>query len=359
MSVVLNINEINSNFKNGKLNLSLNGSLDLLKNPNNYKYIDWLNAWGIKYSYNKENDETHIILPHSFSISDIFYKRESFLYLKGFSKRNQETLNHNDFLSYVFSKFYINSGICKKSIGFSYDISELENSRFSKMKYYNLICNRYEYKPNEILFTKDHKDIEGCYLYMKDSLLKDYGGKMLVIDGKDNNHLTNKDLNKFYKHKNIGSISFDLNSKDSFKDLVLKFESKFKNYKIAYNSMSGLIFEKNKKDKSIKLENLEKSKGLFLTETLVKLKNLGEPYEKKDEFSFNILQFGYLKTLWNLNPHFLFDALVKHCENINNIYNDDKYNLSEDVNVKIFLMNMLEDLELGMRKLGMFIVDEI
>jgi hypothetical protein len=48
-----------------------------------------------------------------------------------------------------------------------------------------------------------------------------------------------------------------------------------------------------------------------------------------------------------------------HCQKINEILENSDYDLSQDDNVTTFLSGMMEDLVLGMKSLGMFLVDDI
>ena len=65
------------------------------------------------------------------------------------------------------------------------------------------------------------------------------------------------------------------------------------------------------------------------------------------------------KSIWYLNVNILFEGIVSLCDDINSIIENEQYDINTDDNVKVFLTGMMEDLVLGMKMMGMFLVDEI
>jgi hypothetical protein len=69
------------------------------------------------------------------------------------------------------------------------------------------------------------------------------------------------------------------------------------------------------------------------------------------------LEFAYLKSKQTLNPSCLFNALTELCKEINNLYVTHKI-IGNDNN-KMMFETLLQDLTLGMKKLGMFEVEKV
>ena len=111
--------------------------------------------------------------------------------------------------------------------------------------------------------------------------------------------------------------------------------------------------------KKTKKSNLIDSGGLFITETYTKLVEIDIFKEKKDVFNSNVLDYHKSKASWYFNPNILYKSLITHCQNINKILENKNHDLHNDDNVRTFLSGMMEDLSLGMKSLGMFLVDEI
>ena len=100
------------------------------------------------------------------------------------------------------------------------------------------------------------------------------------------------------------------------------------------------------------------NKNMFNFNEAKKLYNLSIS-KKKDYFNSNALAYHKSKSLWYYNPNILYKSLVNHCEVIDKILNNSDYDLHNDDNVRVFLLGMMEDLQLGMKSLGMFLVNEI
>ncbi len=360
MSIKLKINSIKDRVENGKLILYVPFDIDLKKNINNFPFFDWMKSWGFKYKFDEKLNETKFIMPHSFDLNNVFFKRNQFEYALGFNKTKSKSMADIDFLDFMYLRFLKSMQICKKTVSFANGIQGHKNNKLTEMMYYHLVCNKYENKIDEILYFDELENGEKSYNFLITSLLKSIEKKALILYKKKEELPDLKKNKSFFYLKKINSLNVKSLKKNELKHFVVGFESKFKNYKLAYNSLFGLMFSEN--CNNIKLdfsnnEDFENSNGVFVTKTLTKLKEMGTLFENTNNFHSNILQFYYLKSYQTANPHFLFSALVGHCKRIKEIYEDDNYDLKDD-NVKVFLTSMMEDLILGMKKLGMFVVEE-
>jgi hypothetical protein len=363
MSITLYTTQVKDKIEDGKLILYFPKSVDLKKDKiKHYKLIEWLNYWGIRVEYKK--DKTLIIYPKAFSLKDVFYKREGFDILQSFNKIGGKSLTDNDFLSLCFSKYYICSGIVDRHVSICHNLEQYDKSTGSKMMYFNYVSKKYFNNPTEILYGYDLKSNKNIFKALFQNFLKEKDKKPLILKHKKEYIGTSKD-NILPKGEvlNVGSLTCEGLKDNSFKSIEKFIVSTFGDYKVAYNAFSSLVFSFGPKVKDLKLDftnkdSLLNSSGLYLTKTVIKLKELGFLYGQKEDFSSEILQFYYTKSIWHRHPKFLLDALVEHCKSIDKIYNRTEYDLIEDENVRVFLSGMLEDLELGMRILCMFVVDD-
>jgi hypothetical protein len=78
---------------------------------------------------------------------------------------------------------------------------------------------------------------------------------------------------------------------------------------------------------------------------------------KIDKFNSTKLQFDYMKSLINIQPNILFNGLAEHCKLINNLYG--KHKIEGNPENEVMFSTLKEDLEFGMKKLGLFLVDKV
>ena len=147
-----------------------------------------------------------------------------------------------------------------------------------------------------------------------------------------------------------------------FNDLIQDCLKEFDNdWNLVYNVLAGFILKIDpKKDKKINmkiLKNAKNSPGLYISYTLARLTSAGVRAMKTDEFNDTNLQFKYMKSLVNLQPNVLFNGLVEHCKMINGMYGTHK--IQGNPENEVMFSNFKEDLELGMNKLGLFLIDKV
>ena len=145
---------------------------------------------------------------------------------------------------------------------------------------------------------------------------------------------------------------------DIINQVSLKFNG---DIKLSWNVISGHILKyspdsiKNIDTKSI--DNVKSSWGLYLSYTLAKMKSAGMVPNEKSEFNSNQLKWGYLLSKTEKSPHYLFNSLVEHCKKISQLYTE-LYIKDNIENQKIY-QPLLDDLFLGMKKLGLFDIDKV
>jgi hypothetical protein len=364
MSITLSTSQIKSKIENGKLELYFPHSLDLSKKPINVKLVEWINHWGFRVE--EKGDITKVLYPHSFNLDSCFYRGIGYDYVQSINFDAKKIMDTTDFLSLVITRFIKSMQISKKSCSIVEGISETDKTKIRRMSGYNLAFKQNEYSIDDIFFKEDAPKEMNIDLYVGKQILTHPGHRILYLitkkDKKDFD-LISENLKRKFDFLEIGSVDFKGLKKQSYGEMTTRIRSLFGDYKLAYNVVVGIILSSNiNSDRLIDLTNenkLRTSNGIYLSETLVKLKDLGIVYDSKDNFNSNLLQYAYIDSYSNINPKILFDALIEHCNNINDIYNKAEENIVENDNVKVFLSGMLEDLELGMKMLGMFIIENV
>jgi hypothetical protein len=363
-------NYVFDEIKDGKLNLYFPHNSDIKINPDIIKNLSWSEACGFKSKVINEK-RTDIIYPYSFDISSCFEQRDSFEYASNMNKHKKKKLSKNDFLILVYSKFLKSSKICNNTFSLVYDFSEKDAST-SELRYFKKFSKIFENSSDELMFTKDLNSVVEIDDYVKAKLLKgNVDNKMIVINVAEDfsSHDKSKPIDKYdskIRNINLPNLKIKGVKSDYFQEIISVLDDffGFVNHKVYYNIMSGLIFSNDLRSSDIELDlskksNLIDSGGLFITETYTKLVEIDIFKEKKDVFNSNVLDYHKSKASWYFNPNILYKSLITHCQNINKILENKNHDLHNDDNVRTFLSGMMEDLSLGMKSLGMFLVDEI
>jgi arginyl-tRNA synthetase len=178
-------------------------------------------------------------------------------------------------------------------------------------------------------------------------------------------------LKKLYPHTNhipLGLITTD-GKKESSRSGEVKFAQDiidilletFPDEKLVYNIIAGQILKSVPKNNiEIKLKQITNPKtsgGLYLSYTLARMKNTGLQYEVLEKFNSVRLSFIAKKAKKNLNPSVLFNELDSLCKHINSLYG--KYSIKENPENEKYFTSSVQDLEYGMKLLGLFSVDKV
>lgn len=209
------------------------------------------------------------------------------------------------------------------------------------------------------------------YFYQDAALADMLDAPTLYLTGHEqDNHF--KTLHKLYpniSHIGLGLVKVTgvkmasrLGNVIYFEDVLKDCLELFNNdWDLSYNVLAGYILKVDpKKDKKIDMKTLKNAKnspGLYLSYTLARLTSAGVRAMKTDKFNDTSLQFKYMKALYNLQPNTLFNALVDHCKKINSLYETHK--IEGNPENEVMFSNFKEDLELGMKTLGLFLVDKV
>ena len=355
-------NYISHEMNGSKLSLYFPHNLDISKNPEIYTLKNWVKNSGMRFK-ELNKDKTEIIYPKSFDLSNCFYERESYKYAIGLKKSKGVSLDLDDFFIFLYSKFLKKSGVCNEIFSFVYNVSK-DDFDSKTLKYFNYINNSFENEPDKIIYVNDLKEGVNELDYLKTRFLNANKENKIVYLTKIKKDKTKKDSQ--VKYLTLPKLVFKNSNLNNFHDIINLLNDcfNFENRHLYYNIIVGLIFSQDltKKELYIDLSNknhLLESKGLYITETYIKLKDYVFFEENKNTFNSNVLQYLLSKSIWYLNANILFEGIVNICHDINDIFESENYDINTDDNVKVFLTGMMEDLILGMKTMGMFLVDEI
>lgn len=349
-------------FNDNKLSLYFPHNLDVSKNPEIYRLKKWVESSGMKFKEISE-DKTDILYPNSFDLSSCFYERDSYKYLVGLNKEKGIKLDLDDFFIFLYSRFLKNINVCNEVISFVYGVSKEEFNPKS-LKYFDFINYSFENKPDKVIYVNDLREGVNELDYVKTRFLNANKENKIVYLTKNKKDKTKKDGQ--VKYLTLPKLIFKNSDLNNFHDIInlLNDYFSFEDRYLYYNIIVGLIFSQDltKNELYVDLSNKEcllGSYGLYITETYIKLKDYVFLEENKSVFNSNVLQYLMSKSIWYLNVNILFEGIVSLCDDINSIIKNEEYDINTDDNVKVFLTGMMEDLVLGMKMMGMFLVDEI
>lgn len=361
----------------------------------------WSQSWGFRIE--KSNSGYYnILVPINFDISECFIEPKKIDYVDGFSPNLNKHLHIGHMSNFIIAKAFQSIGIGERYISILGDTLKGDVEKEEALKMYNMYCDIFglniskiffaskveyygdklkdgslDYKGTKIFDLGDKKivgiksDGSTSYFYQDVCLAENLGGSILYLTGNEQNNHFNS-LKKMYpetQHIGLGLVRLKekmCSRKGNviyFEELLKKCLSLFNNdLELSYNVLAGFILKiEPKKDKIIKedyLENPKNSPGLYLSYTLARLTSAGvKGYKVDDKFNSTYLQFKYMKAVYNMQPNILFNALVEHCKNINNLYS--KHKIEGNPENEVMFSNLKEDLELGMKRLGLFLVDKV
>lgn len=130
---------------------------------------------------------------------------------------------------------------------------------------------------------------------------------------------------------------------------------------LSFNVLAGEILRADPKStKNIKTSTISdpsKSIGLYLSYTTARMNSAGVLPEKTLKFKDMLLGYAYAKSMNSKEPHHLFNALFKHCMHMNGLYKTHRI-VGNEQN-KLMFSDMMADLELGLRTLGLFSINSV
>lgn len=364
------------------------------------KIIEWARLNGFKLETLEKY--TNILVPRNYDISNCFEEFVPYKFVDGFSPNLNKHLHIGHMSNFVIAKTFQNMGIGENFISILGDTLTGDVPKEDALGMYETYCETFDLDVQTVLFASQMKyegdkleygsgDYLGTkifnsgdekivgiksngstsYFYQDMALAEKLNAPTLYLTGHEQDgHF--KLLNKFFPHTNhigLGLVKVQSSKMSSrtgnvifFSDLIKDCLEVFHNdYNLVYNVLAGFIIKiEPTKDKSINIDmlnNPKNSPGLYLSYTLARLTSAGVRAMKTDKFNSNELQFKYIKALSNLQPNILFNGLIEHCKMINKLYGTHR--IEGHPENEVMFSNFKEDLELGMNKLGLFLIDKV
>jgi len=360
----------------------------------------WVKYW--KFKTEKSGPYTNILINDNTDISMIFEDPKVYEYLDGFSPNLNKHLHVGHLSNLVIANAMQKLGISKKSIAILGDTISGSISKEDALLSYEKYCDDFKYKVDEIFYASEMKlksdilidgegDYQGSkvfdlddekvvgikstgltsYFYQDVALAEQLNSSTIYLTGlEQTNHFNSvKKLYPDIKHIGLGLVLLDgkkMSSSDGniiylenfINDLLKIFDN---DIQLVYNILAGQILKSgvsvNKSIDMTLINNPKTSLGSYMSYTMAHIKSCGVSTKKISNYKSKELQFAEIKSKMNLSPNILFEALVKHCKMINKLY-ETHYIKDNDKNIEIF-SNLISDLELGMKKLGMFSINKV
>ena len=361
---------------------------------------DWISFHNLKTE--TSGKFTNILIGDS-DVNDMFIQPDKFKYVDGFSPNLNKHLHLGHFSNLILGKAFQSLGIGEKFIAILGDtLDGSVDQKDAYEKYINL-CKEFNYNIDNIVFASEQKlddesllkDGDGAYdgtkifevgdekivgikstgkttyFYQDVALAQKLNDSTLYLTGfEQDGHF--KNLNNLFpntKHIGLGLVSIDGKKMSSSEGNVLLLQDvldavaeKFNGDKeLAWNVISGHILKydptslKNINMKQI--DDVKASAGLYFSYTLAKLKSAGMIPVEIETFNSNALKFKYIKAKSNLAPNILFEELFELTKHISGLY--VKLHIKDNLENQKIYQPLLDDLLLGMKKLGMFNIDKV
>ncbi len=350
MHITIDHNQISDKIINDELFLYFPHDLKFETRLDNVKLMEWMNYWGFRAGYKK--DSTDVVIPNNFDLKNVFYKRLEFDDVIGLNIDLNKKMSSVDLAKIFYYKFLYFSGIIDKKNLLLLGYKENDRGYFNKTLEYKYFLNIFDLKIDKTFYEKDLDCKFGSDEFFEK--LNNYRFLNLY----SSKERKNKIYSESFTVENISIYNFNFSLEDKvLVDIIAQISEYFEKKDVGFNCLMSYVFDNPKlKDVEISKNMLKKTPGYLFYETQEKVKELGILQENgQEDFKSNLLQYYYSKSMWFFNPKFLQKALVVHCKKINKIVDNPNFKPQEDEHIKIYVSGMLEDLDLGMKKLGMFV----
>lgn len=362
---------------------------------------EWSIYW--KFKTEKSGNFTNILINDDVKFSDIFIDPKSYEYVDGFSPNLNKKLHIGHLSNLILANSFQKLETGKKFIAILGDTLPGKIQKDDALNSYLDICQQFEYKVHDIFYASKMKidesilleDGEGDYIgskvfnitdekivgikssglttyfYQDVALASKLNSPTLYLTGfEQNNHF--KSLKKMFPeihHIGLGLVQLDGKKMSSSEGNIIYLDDFIENLlkvfnddiKLVYNILAGQILKSSPiSNKSINMDligNPKLSLGLYLSYTMAHIKSCGVHTKSFKEYSSKELEFTHLKSKINLSPNILFESLVKHSKKINKLY-ETHYIKGNKQNIEMF-SNLISDLELGMKSIGMFSIEKV
>jgi hypothetical protein len=366
----------------------------------NQKVSDWISHWGLESE--KSGGFTNILIGDQ-NLYDLFESPKVYEFVDGFSPNLNKHLHLGHLSNLIFAKSIQSLGIGEKYIAILGDTLSGKVDQDDALDKFKSHCESFGYKIDSIHFASGQKlvntsiledgvgeykgtlvfDVNGSkivgiksdgsssYFYQDVTLAQKLDGSTLYITGfeQDNHFKSLKSLFPDIDHIGLGLVMVDGKKMSSSEgnvimmdDILDQVSSKFDgDKKLAWNVISGHILKYSPESvKNIDLKSIDDVKsswGLYLSYTLAKMKSAGMLPNDISDFTSNQLKYAFLQAKTEKSPHYLFNSLVDHCKKISQMYT--KLYIKDNFDNQKVYQPLLNDLLLGMKKLGMFDIDKV
>lgn len=380
--------------------------------------VQWCDENGVVQK--KSGAFTNFELPNDSSVEDLFIKPDAYRYLDGFSPNLNKHLHLGHLSNLVLAKAFQAIGSANETIAILGDTLDGKVRKEDALSSFRSYCQRFHYPVHHMFFasemkydgtmengaigTVDHNgiqrdytgtkvfDVDGekivglkadgstTYFYQDVALATHLNAPTLYLTGSEQNqhfallkkmfpHVDHIGLGlvllngvKMSSRNEDGSEKTEEEKKAIYAKEVLDmlngmFDDDFLSYNVLAGQILGIEPRSTKNIDGNKLGELNNSSGLYVSYTTARMKSAGVFGVPSDVFSSLSLGYAYVKSLHNKTPHTLFKAVYEHCMKMNSLYKTHRIS-DNDANKEMF-SGMMTDLELGLKKLGMFSVDKV
>jgi len=370
------------------------------------KVMDWISHWNLKAE--KSGGFTNIFIGDS-DIYKMFEEPKLYSFVDGFSPNLNKHLHLGHLSNLIFAKSIQSLGIGQKNIAILGDTLTGKIDTDDALDKFKSYCKSFGYNIDYTYFASKQELIDSSildygygdyagtftfdvgdskivgiksdgstsYFYQDVALAQALVGSpkspkpILYITGfeQENHFKSLKFLFPHNDHIGLGLVMINGKKMSSsegnvimMEDILNQVADKFNGDKnLAWNVISGHILKYSPESvKNIDLKSIgdvKSSWGLYLSYTLAKMKSAGMLPNTNSDFISNQLKWGYLQSKTEKSPHYLFNSLVDHCKKISQLYT--KLHIKDNIDNQKMYQPLLDDLLLGMTKLGMFDIDNV
>jgi hypothetical protein len=368
----------------------------------------------------KSGTFTNLILPKGSVVEELLVQPQPYRYLDGFSPNLNKHLHLGHLSNLVLAKAFQALGVSQETIAILGDTLTGQVSKEDALASFRAYCERFNYPVHHLFYAsqmtydgpmedgvpgsvdyngvaRDYTgtkvfDIQGekivglkgdgstTYFYQDVALASQLNASTLYLTGSEQiQHFASlKKMFPAIDHVGLGLVLLNglkMSSRNEdgsekteeekkaiyVKDVLETLNEMFQDDLLTYNVLAGQILRTDPKStKNINgatLGDPNNSVGLYISYTTARLKSAGVNVVCPDKFSSLSLGYAYVKSLQHKSTHTLFGALMNHCMKINSLYRDHR--IADSPENKAMFSELMMDLELGLKKLGMFSVERV
>lgn len=377
---------------------------------------DEIRQWCIDNGIEAQSSDryTNLIPPKDLHVQDLFTLPAPYEYLDGFSPNLNKHLHLGHLSNLVLAKAFQAMGVAKQTVAIFGDTLTGAVAQEEALEAFHEYCRKYNYRVDHCLmasqmrlpedsdllsdgegeyagtkvFTVGDQKIVGIksanksttYFFQDVALASHLNAPTLYLTGSEQvpHFKMLKQMFPHIDHIGLGLVLFNgkkLSSRNEngtekteeekreiyAKEVLETLDGIFVDPLLSFNVLAGEILKSDPKStKDIKVKSIADPNtaiGLYMSYTTARMKSAGVSPEKSSKFKSVLLGYAYAKSMNAKEPHHLFNALFKHCMHMNTLYKTHRIAGNQE-NKKLF-SDLMMDLELGLRTLGMFIIDSV